>query len=180
MLQFYSFKTNSNIVEIDYQMIKDLLNIKSNTALKSALTNLYENSLITTNITTLPRNGRLTIEITSTKEHESFVRLPSDLLRWVKDISCLGYRLLYYYESYINRTSSGNFCYCSFKTIQEELGLSPATLAKYNNLLKKHKLLKITKHQLKPTYSYDDFDRMEFKKYNNHYIPLIENMFYKI
>jgi hypothetical protein len=88
----------------------------------------------------------------------------------VNEIGCIGVRLLYFYESYINRNNNKvKFCYVSYETVRDCIGLSTKTIAEYNDVLIKTKLLKVTKHRLGTEYEYDKDDALVFDRWNNHY-----------
>jgi hypothetical protein len=128
-------------------------------------------------INTLPRSGMIEIELNDKyvgngKEYK-FAQLPYYLLDQcvLNQIGYEGFRLLFYLKSYVN--NGMEFCFCSRELIAEEIGSNPKTVDKYTLILKKCKLIKIVKHELKSTgeYEIDEFglDKEKFTKYNNHY-----------
>lgn len=188
LVQLYRLKGGvSDTIEIDHAALKYFLNIKSNQKLKTAINTLYDAKMIRTKIDTLPKNQPLQIEINSffdlkkagkTKEDRfSYTQMPYILLdrRMIETLGHAGIRLLYYFESYINRTKTFSFCFTSLETIQKEIGLSENTILKYIDILKKNKLISVKKHKLEFA-GYDEYDTVCFTKYNNHYIVDIENI----
>ncbi|EMI09230.1 hypothetical protein [Anoxybacillus gonensis] len=190
LIQLYRLKGGvSDTIEIDHAALKYFLNIKSNQKLKSALNALYSAKLIKTKIDALPKNQPLRIEINSffdlkkagkTKEDRfTYTQMPYILLErsMIEKIGHAGVRLLYYFESYINRTKefTKQFCFTSLVTIQKEIGLTENTILKYVDILKKNKLISVTKHKFEFA-GYDDLDNVVFTKYNNHYYVHIENI----
>lgn len=190
LIQLYRLKGGvSDTIEIDHAALKYFLIIKSNQKLKTAINTLYDAKLIRTKIDTLPKNQPLQIEINSffdlkkagkTKEDRfSYTQMPYILLdrRMIETLGHAGIRLLYYFESYINRTKTFSFCFTSLETIQKEIDLSENTILKYIDILKKNKLITVKKHKLEFTYSYDAYtNKAYFTKYNNHYMVNIENI----
>jgi len=99
------------------------------------------------------------------------------MLNHIKDIDFNGFRLLAYYESYINRRDSRKlFCYMSIETIKQETGLHKATIIKYNRVLVDKRLLEVVKHDLGTDYRYSDEGKIIFNKFNNHYTVRLENI----
>lgn len=103
-----------------------------------------------------------------------FAQLPTNLLiNFLEKIDHTGFRLLYYYESFINRSSGEEnmFCYPSYEEITRTLGISDPTLTKYNKILEDNKLLRITKHFIRTESTVKNDSLVLFKRYNNHYTP---------
>lgn len=190
LIQLYHLRgSQSDTIEIDHAALKYFLNIKSNQKLKTAINTLYDAKLIRTKIDILPKNQPLQIEINSffdlrktgkTKEDRfTYTQMPYILLErsMIEKIGHTGIRLLYYFESYINRTKPYHhqFCFTSLRLIHKEIGLSENTILKYIDILKKSKLITIKKHKLELA-GYDELDKAYFTKYNNHYYVELENI----
>lgn len=174
---YYVHKGNSDTLKIDHKKFMYFSNINSNKTFKKVLLELFNNKLIKRYIEQLPRSGLMEIELNTFFNKEKkyqFAQLPFYLLdKCVLDvIGYEGYRLLYYYKSYIN--DARQFCFCSRDTIARDIGISDNSVDKYNKILKKCKLVRITKHELKGNEEYDknEFGTIieKFTKYNNHYM----------
>lgn len=173
---YYVNKGKSGKLQIDHKKFMYFSNISSNKTFKKILNELYNSKLIHNQIEKLPRNGLIEIELNTffnKEKNYQFAQLPYYLLnKSVLDvIGYEGYRMLYYYKSYINDTRQ--FCFCSRGTIARDIGVSDNTVDKYNKILKKWKLVKVTKHELESNGEYDtnEFGNEveKFTKYNNHY-----------
>lgn len=71
---------------------------------------------------------------------KSFTQLPKcSLINKIRQIGLIGYRLIYYYESYINRKDviSKQFCFVGQNTISSELNINKETIKKYNDIFEK-------------------------------------------
>lgn len=174
---YYVHKGKSNMLQIDHKKFMYFSNINSNKTFKKVIDSLYENKLIKNKIEQLPRSGLIEIELNdffNKEKNYQFAQLPFYLLDKcvLEEIGYEGYRLLYYYKSYIN--DARQYCFCSRETIARDIGVSDNTVDKYNKILKKWKLVKITKHELKGTgeFEINEFgtEKESFTKYNNHYV----------
>ncbi|MNK97755.1 hypothetical protein D3C87_1181020 [compost metagenome] len=166
------------MLELDPNEFKRALDINDNRTLKKSLSSLFKNSYLRSECK-IVRGKPLTIEINEErfKLNDNFTQLPTKLLSMIKEIGCVGVRLLYYYESYIIRSKVRNqFCYAAIDSIYTDTGISQKTILKYNELLRKAKLLKIEKHELKTDYEYTEADELIFTRYNNHYYVRLENI----
>ena len=168
---FAKFKLSvpdNEVVKFKHSEMKNLLHINDGRTIKKALMQLCEQGLIIWEQDNLPRNGG-NLEITPLQPFKKnwFTQLPINLNLHIGDIGLIGYRLMYYYESHINRKIvTKDYCYPSYETIMEDLQISDKTLTKYNELLKKEKLITVTKHKV----HFDNpFDEGIFDRYNNHY-----------
>jgi len=152
--------------------------IKSNTTLKSMLKSLYDNSLINTEITQLNRHDNLIIELNDKYiMKKPFTLMHINLYYMVNKIGCDGIRLMYYYESRINRNKdSHQFCFTGVRRISAETKVNKNKINDVNRNLKKSKILKIECHGLENTYEYDEFDQEIKSRYNNHYVPLLDKI----
>ncbi|QIC46259.1 hypothetical protein GAG94_03420 [Lysinibacillus sphaericus] len=165
--KFRSYDKNENVLKIDHNVMKNILNINDNRTLKRCFKMLYEQQLVEDEVSKFPTNGYLEVKLLSTYRKDWFTQLPIDLLNIINDTGHHGYRLMYYYESYINRNEvTQDYCYPSYITIREDLKISDDTLTKYNNALKKLKLISIVKHEVQ----FDNpLDEDRFTRFNNHY-----------
>jgi predicted transcriptional regulator len=165
-------------LEINHKFMMNKLFINDSRTLKKSLNKLYKYGFIEEEIKRLPRNGILKLEFNhSPFKTKSFTQLPTSLINKIEQIGLIGYRLIYYYESYINRKDviSKQFCFVGQDTISSELNINKETIKKYNDILKKSKLVTIKKHKLEFD-GYDDLDNIVFNKYNNHYYVHIDKM----
>ena len=165
--KFRSRDKDNNLLKIDHNAMKNILCINDNRTLKRCFKVLYEQRLIKDEVSKFPTNGYLEVELLFPYRKDWFTQLPLDLLNKIKDTGHHGYRLMYYYESYINRNEvTQDYCYPSYITIREDLKISDDTLTKYNNVLKKLKLISIVKHEVQ----FDNpLDEDKFTRFNNHY-----------
>lgn len=213
LIQYYWYKFGKqNPLELDHHALKYHTGIKSNKKLKECLQKLYQHKLIKTEIEELPRNEMLKIELNTFFDKEKlaeinevrkkqgkeekvyyFAQLPCELLdvRILNIVKYTGVRLMYYYQSYVNKSTNSVFPYAftSLKTIEKETGLSENTIIKYNSILKKNNLLYIEKHQKGSIDRYGKQNEEVFsvKIFNNHYhvqdfeiVPLLNKLKEKI
>lgn len=177
MQHYYVHKGKTNKLKIDHKKFMYFSNIKSNQTFKKCINQLNENGLVDNEIDKLPRNGLIEIELnkkylTNNKDFK-FAQLPFYFLdKCVLDvIKPEGLRLIYYLRTFINNGSE--FCFSSRETIADEIGSNPKTVDKYIEILKKIKLVKVTKHKLESTGEYvtNEFgnEKEKFTKFNNHY-----------
>ncbi|MEQ6355206.1 hypothetical protein ABNX05_11310 [Lysinibacillus sp. M3] len=166
-LLYKKFKAfNNNQIDVLIRDIKAVTEITDNRTIKKCFLNLHNQGLIKDEIDKLPINKSLQITMLEPYKSDYFTQLPLELLKSLNSIGLIGFRLLYYYESYINRSNiSKQFCFPSYETIQVDLGISNFSVTKYNKLLAKEKLLTITKHKAE----YDPFGDSGLEKFNNHY-----------
>lgn len=168
-LLFKKFRSldKDNVLEIDHVTLKKVLGINDNRTLKRCFDVLYDQKLIKDPVNKFPVRSKLNIELLHPYREEWFTQLPLDLLNSINDIGYTGFRLMYYYESYINRNEiMKDFCYPSYETICDDLKIKNDKLSKYNNELKKLKFISITKHEVQ----FDNpLDEDRFTRYNNHY-----------
>jgi len=166
-LLYKKFKAfNNSEIDVLLRDIKVVTGITDNRTLKKCFLNLHNQGLIKNQIDKLPINKPLRFIMLEPYKSDYFTQLPLELLKSIDNIGLIGFRLMYYYESYINRSNmSKQFCYPSYETIQIDLGISNFSVTKYNKLLTKEKLLTITKHKAE----YDPFGDSGLEKFNNHY-----------
>lgn len=181
MLRYAHFRNpnkDKDMLEVDHKFMMNKLFINDSRTLKKSLNKLYKYGFIEEEIKRLPRNGILKLKFNpSPFKTKSFTQLPTNLINKIEQIGLIGYRLIYYYESYINRKDviSKQFCFVGQDTISSELNINKETIKKYNDILKKSKIVTIKKHKLEFD-GYDDLDNIVFNKYNNHYYVHIDKM----
>lgn len=159
----------------DHKMMMHKLFISDTRTLKRCFKKLHQEQIILELISKLPTKGDLNLTfnaIPDGKESRRFTQLPITLFHYLDDIGVTGLRLMYYYESYINRTqgnyTSDPFAFPSIETISKDLNINSETVIKYNTILHKKKLIKVVKHKLE-IQGYNEKDEVYFDKYNNHY-----------
>lgn len=181
ILKQQSFLSKNATFNVDSRMLRQALCVGDTRTLKKSLLALKQIGVITSEIL-MPKRGPMTITLSdSILNATPFTRLPTGILRRLEKIGHVGLRLLFYYESHINRTSvKTQFCFSSFKTITDRLKIGDSTLSNYNDVLEKEKLLTVKKDVLHTDYEYTTGptgeDRLVSTKYNNHYTPMIEKM----
>ncbi len=165
-LLFKKFKVfNINEIEVLLSDIKAVTGIVDNRTLKKCFVTLHTQGLVRNKVVELPINKPIRFEM-SDFSNENFTQIPLKLLKLIDSIGLIGFRLMYYYESYINRKNVTNqFCYPSYETIQDDLKISNFSITKYNKILVNEKLLTITKHKAE----YDPFGDSGLERFNNHY-----------
>lgn len=158
--------------------LKDIFDINDNRTIKKSLTKIYDEGYLLNPVSIDSHSvGKVALNNELLKVKSNFTQVYMNIMKYYGTIGANGVRLLFYYESYINRKITNNqFCYTSIKTISAETGLNSKTIVKYNEILKKEKLLHIDKHKLGTDYRYDDNDKVIFSKYNNHYSVRLENI----
>lgn len=180
LLKFNHFRNyNKDEMNIDHNKIKHKLYISDNRTLKKSFEVLHKQQIILEYITVLPKRGSLDITFNPTPfETEKFTQLPATIFSRIEHIGLIGLRLIFYYESFINRKDKAEkqFAFPGIETTAKTLGINEETVIKYNEILKKNKLLKITKHKLETNHEYDNQGNIMFTKYNNHYHVRLENL----
>jgi DNA-binding transcriptional regulator YhcF (GntR family) len=112
-------------------------------------------------------------------DNKTFKQVPASVLNRIDNIGVIGLRLLFYYESFINRTDdiTKQFAFPAIETTSKALGLNKNTVIKYNEILESQNLLKVTKHKLEYVDEYTSLDEpIGFIKYHNHYNVLVNNL----
>jgi hypothetical protein len=179
-LKFLHFRNyNIDEMEINHNKFKHKLYISDNRTLKKCFETLHKEQIIMEYINKLPTKGNIKLTFNPLPyESKKFTQLPATIINKIEHIGAIGLRLLFYYESFINRKEARakQFAFPSIETISKDLKLNHETILKYNDILKENKLLKIKKHKLEFTFEYDELDQPLFTKYNNHYCVLKENM----
>jgi hypothetical protein len=168
-----------DVLELDHNAFKGKLCMADNRTLKKCLVSLHKQGIILEYIDKLPKQKALILTFNPVLlESKKFTQLPANTLYKIEHIGAIGLRLLFYYESYINRTDepSKQYAFPAIETTAKDLHINKETVIEYNNKLKKHKLIKITKHKLEWSGEYDDLDKGLFTKYNNHYHVQIDKI----
>lgn len=178
-LKFLHFRNyNKNEIEIDHNKFKHKLYIADNRTLKKCFSTLHKQQIILEYINKFPTKGSLNLTFNPVPfETKTFTQLPATIINKIEHIGVIGLRLLFYYESFINRKDepSKQFAFPAIETISKHLGINKETIITYNEILKKNKLLKVKKHKLEWHGDYDNLDQPLFTKYNNHYFVKLEN-----
>ena len=156
---------NASDMEVNLKDIKVMTGITDNRTIKKCFSILHNQGLIS-EIDKLPINKPLQITMYNPYKDSYFTQIPLELLKMMDVVGHIGFRLLYYYESYINRRNvTSLFCYPSYESIQEDLKISNFSVTKYNKLLQNEKLITITKHKAE----YDPLGDNGLDRFNNHY-----------
>lgn len=179
-LKFLHFRNyNNNEIEIDHNAFKHKLYISDNRTLKKSFLSLHKQQFILELINKFPTKGSLSLTFDPVPfESKTFTQLPATVLNRVDNIGVIGLRLLFYYESFINRTDElvKQFAFPALDTTSEALGINKETVVAYNEILKKNNVLKVKKHKLEWDGGYNDLDKPLFTKYNNHYFVKLEKL----
>ena len=176
LIQFYYIQKEdkSLTLSLDHDMLMYYLNISDKRTLKKSLKTLYEHGIIENEIVTLPKQKPITITLNDNLINNKTVFTQHEYILLNKEmIQLIGYhgiRLLYYYESYINRKTNKQFCFVSMETIQKDLNMSRPTIIKVNEQLCKLKFIKKEQHIVENNwYTNGEKETYQFNKYNNHY-----------
>ncbi|WP_442636576.1 hypothetical protein [Rossellomorea marisflavi] len=176
-LQFRNY--GSNELELNHNHIKHKLYMSDNRTLKKCLFALHQSGAVMELINKLPTKGNLKLTFDPDAiQTETFTQLPVTVINKIEHIGTTGMRLMFYYESFINRTDdiSKQYAFPALETTSLHTGLNKETIVRYNDILKKHKLIKITKHKLEWNGEYDTLDQALITKYNNHYFVNIDKL----
>lgn len=173
-LLYVKFRSYSNEIEVDHNNLKRRTNITDNRTLRRCLDKLYDNKLISEKVEKFPIKKKLPITLLDTCDMNWFTQLPMDIFYDLDEIGYVGFRLLFYYESFINRKKVTQlFSFPSYVNIKEDLNICNDSISKYNSILSNKKYITITKHEAE----IDDFlDDGRFVRYNNHYRVNIDRM----
>jgi hypothetical protein len=174
-LCFLYFKNYKNEeIKVDHKKLMGKLMIGDTRTLKSRLNQLHKSGLIHNKIEKLPRKGEMTILFNSKviEESKHFTMMNVKIFDYMSDISYHAVRLIFYYKSHINVKDDRNlnFCFVGVETLKNRLKMGGHTIKVANDELIKNKLLKIERHKLENTNSYNEDDELIFDRYNNHYI----------
>lgn len=158
-------------MKVDHKKLMSNLGIYDTRTFKKRLTELSKVGLIHNEIISLPRKGEITILFNGeVLKNGHFTMMDCKLFDYLEQINEHAFRLLFYYKSHINKKENKHYCFVGIETLKVKLKMGSDTINKANELLVKCKLLKIHKHKIETTYTYDEKDELIFDKYNNHYI----------
>lgn len=158
-------------MKVDHKKLMCNLGIYDTRTFKKRLTELSKVGLIHNEIISLPRKGEITILFNGdVLKNGHFTMMDCKLFDYLEKINEHAFRLLFYYKSHINKKENKHYCFVGIETLKVKLKMGSDTINKANELLVKCKLLKIHKHKIETTYTYDEKDELIFDKYNNHYI----------
>lgn len=171
LLHFRNY--NDDEIKVDHKKLMNNLNISDTRTFKKRLNVLYKEGLILNNPSTMPRKGEMVILFNSKiiKESPHFTKMDVSIFDYIDKINEHSFRLVFYYKSHINKDSEKHlkYCFVGFETLKVKLKMGGATINEANKVLVKNKLIKITKHKLEDTGTYDKNDELIFDRYNNHY-----------
>lgn len=142
--------------------------------LKKRLKELHSNGLMLNEIKTFPKKGEMLIHLNGKviDECKHFTMMNLMIFNYIDQLDEHSFRLLFYYKSHINKDdkkNKRNFCFVGMNTLTERLKMAKKTIQAGNKLLVENKLIKIQKHKLEDSGTYDENDELIFEKYNNHY-----------
>lgn len=172
-------KQKSLKVKLNHNQYMCKFGIKANSTFKNILNGLHKNKLIHTEIDKLPKSGLIEIEMNEEYiEKKPFTLIHINLYYLIGKIGHEGLRLMYYYESRVNRNKENNqqFCYAGVRTIAKETKINRNKVIDVNEELCKLNILNIDKHDLDTDGTMNEFEQVEYTKYNNHYYPLIDKI----
>ncbi|WP_228307306.1 hypothetical protein [Priestia sp. J2] len=173
--------TKEKEMKIDHSKLKSILRIKDNDTLKKSYNKLYEKGYMLNKLDKLPRKASTLMIINEkyipkNQNVKWFTQFASDVVHpnIIDAIGYTGIRMLYVYQSHINYTNlSRHYSFASEETIAKESGVTKNTVIKHNDMLKKHRFIKIEKHKLEETGEWEVKkgnvnESLKFTKYNNH------------
>jgi hypothetical protein len=166
---------NSESVLIHHKLLMKYLNWHDKRKLKKYFKELYNHKLIKEEIKTFPKYKQILVTLINYNSN-NFTWLPDNLIKNIKLFGDIGFRLIYYYKSFINDNEiSIQYAFPSLNTIAKDLGITENTVVKYNYILEKFKLIKIDKHELVGKFKNNNTEKY-FTKYNNYYYINIEKI----
>lgn len=172
--QAFLMSEKNETMEIDHADLKLKTHILDNRTLKRCFNKLHDCGLIKEKIEKLPNKQFLYVTLFANDKGDFFTRMPVDIFARLKEIGHVGFRLAFYYESFINRKLiNRQFAFPSFRTIRNDLEISFDTLLKYNKILTDIGLLSVVKYELDK--SSDENDE-KFTKWNNKYYVLLHKL----
>ncbi|WP_394175599.1 hypothetical protein [Guptibacillus hwajinpoensis] len=170
--KYYYLNGFNEVIPLDHRKLMANIAVNDTRTFKKILHSLYVNNILKEKVERLPTKGNIELVINPDvfEQREKFTQLRTDLFNFVADVGHIGVHLLYYYESFINK--SNGFAFPGFEKICNDLKITDKTLDKFNKRLVKQKLLKIEKHKLE-WQGYNDNNAMIYDKYQNHYYVLV-------
>lgn len=173
---YLKFKDEIDIKEDEHVIIaisqlKYVLDITDNRTLRDSLLKLKKLNLIDYDEDTYTLSTVFKIKMLNNIKSKSFTQLPYTIFEKIKVIKPIGIRILYYYESHINRKNKNLTAYPSFQSIINDLNINTSTLIKYNNLLVENNLLSVFKSKI----NINEYSGFGIKS-NNKYTIKIDNI----
>ena len=175
----YNVHNKPKLTPFFHSEVKSDLLIQDNRTLKHSLKRLFDCGYILNEVQTFPKKLGLGIKLNPEylvveSEGIMFTQLPSEVVsrRIVSKIGQIGVRLLYYYESHINRKTPKNYAHPSEETTSLELNIDEKTVRAYNDKLVQSGLLKIMPNEHHGYHEYTrkgDNEIYYFRHFNNKY-----------
>lgn len=160
-------------LKIDHNKLMINIRITDTRTLKKRLGELHKNGLLREEISKFPKKGETVIKMNGKEIDDCglFTMMNLTLFNYMDKLDDHSFRLLFYYKSHINKDdkNSVDYCFVGMNTLAERLKMAKKTIVEANELLVKNKLIKIKKHKLEDSGTYDVNDELIFEKYNNHY-----------
>lgn len=173
-LSFLYFRNYKNPeVKVDHKKLMINIGITDTRTLKKRLAKLYELKLIENKLDKLPRRGEVTILINKKliDDSNNFTMMNAKIFNMMDVLNEDCVRLLFYYKSHITKKDiHKQYCFVGYETLRHRLKIGNVTIKESNEILKKSKLIKIEKHELKHDNEYGVEDELIYSRYNNHYI----------
>ncbi|MBD1379179.1 hypothetical protein [Metabacillus arenae] len=173
-LSFLYFRNYKNPeIKVDHKKLMINISITDTRTLKKRLNVLYDLKLIENKIDKLPRRGEVTILINKKiiDDSKNFTMMNAGIFNMMESLDEDCIRLLFYYKSHITKKDTHKqYCFVGYETLRTRLKIGNETIRDANDILKKLKLIKIEKHELKHDFEYGEDDELIFNKFNNHYI----------
>lgn len=186
----YNIHNKQEMTPFFHSDVMSELLIRDNRTLKNSLKRLYDSGYILNEIHTFPKKLGIGIKfnpehLVIEKEGVQFTQLPSEILhrRIVSEIGHIGVRLLYYYESHINRKTSKNYAHPPEETTSIELNIDMKTVREYNSKLKSSGLVRIEGNEHEGYQEYKRKGESEvrfYRQFNNKYYVKLENFHKKV
>lgn len=170
---------NNEEIKIDHKKLMRNIGVSDTRTLKKRLLSLYKNKLINNEIKTFPKRGEIVILFNGNvqKESKHFTMMNLKIFDFLEKIDEHSFRLVFYYKSHINKGVKKkenekviDYCFVGIETLKNNLKMGSDTIKNSNELLVKHKLIKIIKHRLAHNDEYDEDNELIYDRYHNHYI----------
>lgn len=177
-LKQQTFLHNSDVIHLPNDALKFSILVSDNKTIKKSYENLYNHGYLLEPAELVRRKPvKFAVNPEKLSSPDQYTQLPIYTLQRLDKIKHVGFRLLYYYSSYINSTTASKlYAYPAIETTKTHLGVHKDTILQYNRILEKAKLIKIEKHKLEHNHTYDVNDRIEWNKYNNHYYIYMDKL----
>lgn len=178
VLKYLSYKQHTYKLETHHAEIKTYTGYDTRKIKKTLLALKNADIIISEVPSKLPQNELYIIEGNKVRlEENPFTQLPSTLLlHKIKDgtINDTEFRLLYYFESYINRVTDNNSCYPGHRKIVEDIGSAGSTVRKALKHLQELGIVNVAEGNINHGYYMDN--KQVFMKYGNSYTINIDKM----